>query len=133
MKSLWGQGNQYLRIKRSDLEISTKFTRAVFVGILILITTIFLASDVGLWHLWRSQAKMKALDNEIETLTVETDYLRTTNEELQTNPFMIEKIARERYGYLRPGDRVYRIIPLSTDQENSRISTTPLDINGASE
>ncbi|MBN2184173.1 MAG: septum formation initiator family protein [Candidatus Krumholzibacteriota bacterium] len=133
MKSLWGQGNQYLRVKRNDLEISTKFTRVVLVGVLILISAIFLASDVGLWHLWRSEVKMKALETEIEALTVETDYLKTTIDELQTNPFMIEKIARERYGYLRPGDRVYRIIPLSTDQENSAISTTPLDINGATE
>ena len=133
MKSLWGQGNQYLRVKRSDLEISTRFTRVVLVGILILVTTIFLASDVGLWHLWRSQVEMKVLENEIETLTVETNYLKTTIEELQTNPFMIEKVARERYGYLRPGDRVYRIIPLSANQENSRISTTPLDIKGMTE
>ena len=133
MKSLWGQGNQYLRVKRNDLEISTKFTRVVLIGVLILITTIFLASDVGLWHLWRSQVKMKVLETEIEALTVETDYLKANVEELQTNPFMIEKIARERYGYLRPGDRVYRIIPLANDQENSRISTTPLDIKGVTE
>ena len=133
MKSLWGQGNQYLRIRRKELEISTRFTRIVLIGVLILITAIFLASDVGLYHLWRSQAKMKDLETEIETLTAENADLRANVEELRTNPFMIEKIARERYGYLKPGDRVFRIIPLTAGQENSLLTTTPLDINGASE
>ncbi len=133
MKSLWGQGNQYLRIRRKELEISTRFTRIVLIGVLILITAIFLASDVGLYHLWRSQAKMKDLETEIETLTAETADLRANVEELRTNPFMIEKIARERYGYLKPGDRVFRIIPLTAGQENSLIATTPLDTGGASE
>ncbi|MBN2071467.1 MAG: septum formation initiator family protein [Candidatus Krumholzibacteriota bacterium] len=133
MKSLWGQNNQYLRVKRNNLEISPKFTKMVLASIFILIAAIFLASDVGLWNLWQAQKEMDELESEIEILRAQTQYLRTTIEELKTNPFMIEKVARERYGYLRPGDRVYRIIPLPADQENYPISTTSLDIKGASQ
>ncbi len=133
MKSLWGQGNQYLRVKRSNIELSPRFAKLIILGIIILVVITFVISDVGLWNLWRAQTRIGTLESEIERLRAETAYLRTAVKELKTNPFMIEKIARERYGYLRPGDRVYRIIELPLDQKNSKTSPSSLDFRGASQ
>jgi cell division protein FtsB len=30
---------------------------------------------------------------------------------LESDPFFIEKTGRERYGYIRPGEKVYKIVP----------------------
>ncbi len=133
MKSLWGQGNRYLRVNRKNIEVSPHFARLVFAGLIVLVAMIFIAGDVGLWNLWRAQNRLKQIENEVARLETETQYLRIQIGELKTDPFAIEKVARERYGYLRPGDRVYRIITLPSDEESSKIIPTSLDIKGTSQ
>lgn len=133
MKSLWGPGSRYLRVKRNTIEVSPQLARLIIIGAAIVVVMIFIASDVGLWNLWRAQKTMSMLEQDIERLEAETAYLRNQISELQTNPFAIEKVAREKYGYLRPGDRVYRIITLPMDEESAKMLPRSLDMRGADE
>jgi cell division protein FtsB len=111
MKSLWGQGPQYLRARRS-VDISPRFARALIVAVFVLIGLIFIAGDVGLWRLWLAQKQMKTLNDKIVELERTNEILSAEIGRLQNDAFTIEKVAREKYGYLKPGDRVYRIINL---------------------
>ncbi len=119
MKYLWGQGNRYLRITRRQAEISPKLARIVLAGVLVLIAMIFFLSDVGLWNLWKAQKRIDTLNRQINDLVQQNTALQAEIEKLKSDPFAIEKVARERYGYLNPGDRVYRIITLPIERDGA--------------
>jgi len=44
----------------------------------------------------------------VERLQGEVDSLRAWIDSLQNDPATLEKIARERYGMIKPGERLYR-------------------------
>lgn len=129
MKSLWGQGNRYLRVNRKNIEVSPHFAKLVFAGLIVLLAMIFVAGDVGLWNLWRAQNRLEKIRGDITRLETETQYLRIQNKALKTDPFAIEKVARERYGYLRSGEKVFRIITLPSGEESSKFIPSSLDID----
>jgi cell division protein FtsB len=118
VKSLWGQGPQYLRTRRA-IDISPGFARWLIVAVFVIIGLIFVAGDVGLWRLWRAQKEMKSLNEKIVELERTNELLTTEIGRLQSDAFTIEKVAREKYGYLKPGDRVYRIINLPEHLDRS--------------
>jgi len=130
MKSLWGQGEKYLRIHRASLDVSPGVARALVIGLVVLVVIIFIAGDVGLWNLWHAQTALDVIENENSGLKGEIENLHIEITELENDPFAIEKIAREVFGYTKPGERVYRIITLPPANKNGRRTRTVLD-NGA--
>ena len=54
------------------------------------------------------KAEMAAQEREIAVLRARTEALGKTAERLRTDPAYIEKIAREEYGYVRPGETVLK-------------------------
>jgi len=129
MKSLWGQGTRYLRVRRS-VDISPGFARALLIAVLVLIGLVFVAGDVGLWKLWIAQRQMKNLSAKITELESKNALLSAEIERLKIDPFTIEKVAREKYGYLRPGDRVYRIVTIPEKSEKGIIAPGAIDREG---
>jgi cell division protein FtsB len=126
MKSLWGHGSRYLRVRRS-VEVSPRLARAILIAVLTLVALIFVAGDVGLWRLWRAQAELSRLKERIADLEARNSVLSAEIERLRTDPFSIEKVAREKYGYIRPGDHVYRIVVPTEDLERASKTPTALD------
>ncbi len=51
----------------------------------------------------------KELSNETERLREETERYQLKMEELETNPGLLEKLAREEYGMRKPGEIIYRV------------------------
>ena len=126
MKSLWGQGSRYLRVRRT-VDVNPRFARAILVALVALVALIFIAGDVGVWRLWTAQREMRDLQSKIADLESRNALLSAEIERLRTDPFAIEKVAREKYGYLRPGDRVYRIVTIPEDLEKSSPARTAID------
>jgi cell division protein FtsB len=110
MKSLWGQGERYLRIRRASIDVSPGVARILVIGLIAFVAAIFIVGDVGLWNLWRAQKALHVIESDISDLESDISYLRRDISDLETDPFAIEKVARETFGYMRPGERVYRII-----------------------
>ncbi len=127
MKSLWGQGDKYLRIHRSSIDISPGVARILVICLIVVVTAIFIAGDVGLWNLWNAQKALDVIESDISGLQSDISYLNTGIDGLETDPFSIEKVAREKYGYMKPGERVYRIITLPAYDKNGRRVPTVLD------
>ncbi len=127
MKSLWGQGEKYLRIHRSTIDVSPGVARILVIGLIVLVAAIFIAGDVGLWNLWKAQKTLQDLEAENNILMGDISYLRNNITELENDPFAIEKVAREKFGYMRPGDRVYRIVTVSPANKNGDKVPTVLD------
>ena len=128
MKSLWGPGAgaKYLRIRRT-VDISPAFARALLIAVLLIIGFIFIAGDVGLLKVWGAQRQMKSLRMKISELETKNALLSAEIDRLKSDSFTIEKVAREKYGYLRPGDKVYRIVPIPEKAESGTISPGAID------
>ncbi len=135
MKCLWGQGNRYLRVTRKRVDISPKLARIILTGLFVIIGTVFILSDVGLLNLWKAQKRIETLRGRIGDLEKKNVAIQEEIEMLKADPFTIEKVARERYGYLRPGDRVYRIItfPVEADGETVIPSSIPSSLDRSME
>jgi cell division protein FtsB len=129
MKSLWGQGTRYLRVRRA-VDMSPGVARALLIAVLVLIGLIFVVGDVGLLKLWGAQRQMKNLRAKIDALEGRNALLGAEIERLKYDDFTIEKVAREQYGYLKPGDKVYRIITIPEDLEKSTIASEAIDRRG---
>lgn len=123
MKSLWGQGTRYLRVTRRSIDVSPKVAKLLLVLVIVLISFIFISGNVGLWNLWRAQKEIKDLSDRIELLEKRNALLSVEIERLKSDPYTVEKILREKYGYVRDGDKVYRLTPFSDD--GGRGSETP--------
>ncbi len=131
MKSLWGQGSRYLRVRRT-VDVSPRMARALLAALITLAALIFIAGDVGLWRLWTAERDIQRLKKRIAELETRNELLRAEIGRLEkSDPFAIEKVAREKYGYLREGDHVYRIVVPDADREIPAVPRSALDRSSA--
>ncbi|MBW2646998.1 MAG: septum formation initiator family protein [Deltaproteobacteria bacterium] len=128
MKSFWGNENRYLRIRYNRINISQKMALIFLSGFLFFIVMVFTISDVGFINIWKAQQKLNKMKNEIGRLEEENKLLENSIENIKNDPFALEKIAREKYGYINPGDKVFRIKVIS-DKKNDTSLPSFLDIH----
>lgn len=84
----------------------------VYFGIVIFLITGFgfmLFNDFGLVNLFHLYQKEKKLFSEVNILMVQQDNLRKEIKKLQTDEEYIQKIAREKFMMVLPGEKVYRV------------------------
>ena len=91
--------------------IPTKTTINVYIIALIVITSILslIFNDFGLLQLIKLQHKHEKLAYSLESLLSQQDKLKLEINQLQTNNEYIEKIAREKFMMVLPGEKVYRV------------------------
>lgn len=96
-------------------------TGAHYVGIgaclLLLIALCF--GEMGLPRYFSMRDHAQQLEIEIRELQRTTRVLRGDIDRLEHDPIKIERMARERLGYVRKGETVYQLVPESS-QERSR-------------
>ncbi len=71
----------------------------------------FVLGDGGAIRIAMLRHERASLDRNIEELQHSAALLETEIARLESDPFYIEKTGRERYGYIQPGDRVYKLVP----------------------
>ena len=75
---------------------------------LILLVGAAILGDRGVLHLWRLRTEVQTLHQELQALEAENARLARAIADLRDNPAVIERIAREELGLVRPGERVLR-------------------------
>lgn len=84
--------------------------RLIVIGTLAALVAAFvLFSSHGLLSRWSLVAQQSELNGEIAHLRQLEDSLRTVIHQLNTDTLLIERLARERYGYVRKGEQIYII------------------------
>jgi len=71
----------------------------------------FVLGDGGAIRIAMLRHERASLDRNIAELEHSAALLETELARLDSDPFYVEKTARERYGYIQPGDRVYKLVP----------------------
>lgn len=70
----------------------------------------------SLSRVWQIRHEVESLEREIAGLRAETAELQATVVQLRSDPDAIEKLARERLGLVKPGERVLKLPPSSGGQ-----------------
>ena len=80
----------------------------IFIGIIVSLALLFF-NDFGLLQLIKLQRQHQKLDNSLKELLAQQHRLKSEINQLQTNNEYIEKIAREKFMMVLPGEKVYRV------------------------
>ncbi len=78
----------------------------------------FVLGDGGAIRIAMLRHERASLDRDIAELRRNAALLQTEIARLESDPFYIEKTARERYGYIQKGDRVYKLVPTTDTKSN---------------
>jgi len=70
---------------------------------------LFVGGDEGLLEIRRQSRRLEGLQARIARLEAENDSLRQVLRMLERDLEYVEKVAREEYGMIKPGERVYRL------------------------
>jgi cell division protein FtsB len=80
----------------------------IVLGALLVLAVMAVFGDNGMLALRRLRGEVDALVREVRTLEAENERLSRAISALQEDPSVIERIAREELGLVRPGERVLR-------------------------
>jgi len=75
---------------------------------LVVLVAVAVFGDHGVVQLWRLRTEVQTLHQEVAVLEAENQRLSRAITDLRENPLVIERIAREELGLVRPGERVLR-------------------------
>jgi len=90
-------------------------TNLLMVAIIFGCISLLLFSDRGLINLWSLKKEKLEIQNEINDLRNQIVLLEKEEEKLKFDEKYIEKIAREKFKMVKPGERVFKI----TDQQSN--------------
>ena len=96
---------------KSLLSLTNILMVIIFVGCFALI----LFSDRGLINLWSLKKKKLEIQNEINSLRHQISMLEKEEEKLKFDEKYLEKIAREKFKMVKPGERVFKITDSSSN------------------
>ena len=84
-------------------------TNILMLSITIGCITLLLFSDRGLINLWLLKKEKLEIQNEINDLRNQIAMLEKEEEKLKFDEKYIEKIAREKFKMVKPGERVFKV------------------------
>ncbi|MEL1228168.1 MAG: septum formation initiator family protein [Candidatus Neomarinimicrobiota bacterium] len=90
-------------------------TNLLMVIVVIGCISLLLFSDRGLINLWSLKKEKLEIQNEINDLRNQIAMLEKEEEKLKFDEKYIEKIAREKFKMVKPGERVFKV----TDGESN--------------
>ena len=79
-------------------------------AIAITLGVAFFFGDIGAFKYLQMRDHARQLEQELKDLEQTNEELRTDLRRAQSDPARIEELARERLGFVRPGETVYQIV-----------------------
>ena len=88
--------------------------KQLFKGIVFLIffsfAMVFIFGDHGILKLYKVKNKRKVIQKKIADLRKEKEKLKSEKSRIENDLDYIEKIAREKYKMVKPGEKIFKII-----------------------
>jgi cell division protein FtsB len=90
--------------------ISDRLQKFLFFLALATLLYVFVLGDAGAIRLMSLKREKARLEADVAAARLDIDGLQKEIDGLTQNPYIMERLGRELYGYVSPGDRVYKII-----------------------
>jgi cell division protein FtsB len=79
--------------------------------------------EYSVWELRKARAELEESQRELVSLRREIDSLRAWADSLRTDPWTLERLAREDHGLVRAGEEVIRVTG-SPERDSSRADSS---------
>ena len=90
------------------------FQKQFFKGIVFLICfsliIVFIFGDHGLLKLYKIKNERQLIQKKIASLREEREKLKTEKIKIENDLSYIEKIAREKYKMVKPGEKIFKVV-----------------------
>lgn len=94
------------------MNINSNYQKIILLslGFFMLLIVMAVFHENGILNAFRFEQEQVKMKEENEGLRRQNDLLRQNIQSLKSEPYAIEKIAREKLNLAKSGDRVYRIV-----------------------
>ena len=99
------------KVQQHSVATQKQFIRGVIFLLCITLTIIFIFGDHGLFQLYKLKRERAKVQAQIAQLRKERERVMVEKNRLENDIQYLEKLARERYRMVRPGEKVYKVIP----------------------
>tara|TARA_B100000900_G_C20458196_1_gene666049 strand:- start:668 stop:1006 length:339 start_codon:yes stop_codon:yes gene_type:complete len=97
--------------KSSYIPIMQKqFFKGVVLLICFSLVIIFIFGDHGILKLFRIKNERKIIQKEISELRIQKENLKNEKIKIESDLDYIEKIAREKYKMVKPGEKIFKVL-----------------------
>ena len=105
-------------MKKRKIKSKSQNLKFKFLGLVILVQILFLLfNDFGLFNWLTLNSKKLTMQNDLEQLLTQQIELKDEIERLNVDQEYIEKIAREKFMLVKPGEKVFKVVESKTMQE----------------
>ncbi len=101
---LWRWGEKLLIEKQHRIVIGGG------IGCFVLLSLLAMAGEGGFFEVYQFTRHLQHVERQIQTLEVENERLRTQVTGLRSDPYQIEKLARQDLGLVRPDEIIFEIV-----------------------
>jgi cell division protein FtsB len=113
------QDSRQLRKKESLLTVVARFIKynkyfTLFIIILVTLVYMTVFGNKGLLHRLEMESEKSSLEEELKKENIRTKSLQQEIDELNNSDDKIEKVAREKYGLTKEGEKIYKVTVDST-------------------
>ncbi len=91
---------------------NTRYQKIILLslGFFLLLAMMAVFHENGILNAYRLEQEQLKMKNENESLRAKNGKIRLEITALKSDPYEIEKIAREKLNLIKPGDQVYHIV-----------------------
>jgi cell division protein FtsB len=101
---LWRWGQNLLIEKQHRIVIGGG------IGCFLLLSLLAMAGERGFFEVYQFNRHLQHVESRIQALEVENERMRLQLTGLQSDPYQIEKLAREDLGLVRPDEIIFEIV-----------------------
>jgi len=103
------------RFKQQVAATQKQFIRGIIFLLCVTLLIIFIFGDHGLLQLYKLERERAKVQAQIAQLRKERERVMVEKNRLENDIQYLEKLARERYRMVKPGEKVYKVIPEKKD------------------
>lgn len=103
------------RVQQQVAATQKQFIRGIILLLCITLLIIFIFGDHGLLQLYKLKRDRAKVQAQIAQLRKERERVMVEKNRLENDIQYLEKLARERYRMVKPGEKVYKVIPEKKD------------------
>jgi cell division protein FtsB len=120
--------SRFLRIRRR-IEFWTRRRRTMFAAVFLVCIIGIVFGEYGLLGIFQLRREGHRLEAAITEAKVQERILEERKAKLESDPFTLEKIARENCGLYKPGEKIFIFQDGDTNQTNNRITLDNYSLN----